>query len=175
MHWLTHFFFAVRGPHPAFQKPLLSSYTRGLPAGAFGVGLRVSAHSCPPGENQPASPPGAGLSSTAVLAPGPTARRRGAAGNRRGAGAPGEQRPGGRSRAADRDRLRIASRAGTGSTHPGRAEAARKLSAPGTFPETDWRGETVSVAPSGMQRFITMMSGAGFVALTDGETWLKGK
>lgn len=120
-------------------------------------------------------PPGAGLSSTAVLAPGPTARRRGAAGNRRGAGAPGEQRPGGRSRAADRDRLRIASRAGTGSTHPGRAEAARKLSAPGTFPETDWRGETVSVAPSGMQRFITMMSGAGFVALTDGETWLKGK
>lgn len=118
-------FCCVRGPHPAFQKPLLPCYTRGLPAGASGVGLRVSAHSCPLGENPPAGLPvcqpalqALGSGARLSLHPAPQPAREGRRGTAEARACPGAG-AGGRARAADRDRLRIASRAGTGSTHLG--------------------------------------------------------
>lgn len=87
MHGLTHFFFAVLEGHTLHsKKPLLSSHTRGFPAGASGFGLGVPAHSHPLEWILPSAPPpphprqGAELRSSAVGAhrpAGPGRRRRG--------------------------------------------------------------------------------------------------
>lgn len=146
-------FCCVRGPRPAFQKPLLpGSAPPRPPAGASGVALgacsQLSRWEDPPARG------GRALEHRGARQPPARPRARAAPVAGRGAGAPGS---GGRGRrASDRLRRPACAPAGTRVRERRGNLVPRELCRLRLQP-----GEPVSVAPPGMLCFVKMLSGAG--------------